>query len=398
MSSNDGDEVPRPLSMLTTLLSSPKADQQRQRSNQSSDVSPSPSPPMAALDSPRMRGDPVSILRRGSLSEGEFHHLASTRPNAGTTTPDQLPELRLVCNGVPSLNSHQLPRPALKFAVATHMSPKRPQCAEEILNSYDEVDPGYEEDSDGDSSDSEADGPPVLLQSRNLALDKALALLDNRAMSPPPPRIYRPSSATDQSPENRGRGHVRVDPSAVQSRQSCSRHCSPPPAEPEPLKPALPGPREGRAGSPVPSCDILCGSDIDEDDNDEGTTRGLCTKDDHELNDSAVLRRERQMRDDSALLSESSDEEPTRGLRQMLRRASEHIPVLRRRSFGWTVGDTRRSSPGSIPIEGNDALRPRSLSTGPIRISNKGNPAARESRSQPLPCPGRLAEKGSNGI
>lgn len=247
------------------------------------------------------------------------------------------------------------------------------------------MDPGYEEDSEDGMSDSEDDDPAFLLHSRNIALDKALSLLENRTKSPPPPRIYRPNPATDSSVENRGRAHVRVDPSAVQNHNSCSRHCSPPPAEPEPLRPALPGPRDGRAGSPLPSQDALSDLEDEEDEDEEGSERSG----DDGLESSSNLRKEQPGHEQSALVFDSSDEEPPRGLRHMLRRASEHIPAFRRRSFGWTVGDNSTSRSSVEPMSGGNVLRARSLSTGPIRIGGHANPAPSEVRSPPLACPRR---------
>ena len=235
-------------------------------------------------------------------------------------------------------------------------------------------------------SDSEEDEPAFLLNSRNLALDKAISLLENRTKSPPPPRIYRPNHASDKPAEDRGRTHVRVDPSAVQNHNSCSRHCSPPPAEPESLRPALPGPREGRAGSPIPSQDVLSGLDDEEEEDEEG---------DGSSDASFASRKDQEAQEQSAVVSDSSDEEPSRGLRHMLRRASEHIPAFRRRSFGWTIGDNDARRFSAEPMSatagtgGSNVLRARSLSTGPIRIGGNACAAIHEVRSQPLPCPGR---------
>lgn len=273
----------------------------------------------------------------------------------------------------------------MKFAVATRQSPKKPRSVADFLDTSEPLDPGYEEDSEEGMTDSEEDEPAFLLNTRNLALDKALSLLENRTKSPPPPRIYRPSQGSDKAVEERGRAHVRVDPSAMQNHKSCSRHCSPPPAEPEPLRPALPGPREGRAGSPAPSQDILSGLDDDEDEDEEGSDG----TDDDASDDSPASRDDQDAPGQSAVVFDSSDEEPTRGLRQMLRRASEHIPAFRRRSFGWTAGDngTGRTSVEPMSAGGGNVLRARSLSTGPIRIGTSST--AHELRSQPLPCPGR---------
>lgn len=263
-----------------------------------------------------------------------------------------------------------------------------PRSVADFLEANEPLDPGYEEDSEEGMSDSEGDEPAFLLNSRNLALDKALSLLENRTKSPPPPRIYRPSHASDKTIEERGRAHVRVDPSAVQNHSSCSRHCSPPPADPEPLRPALPGPREGRAGSPIPSQDIL--SDLVDED-DEEDDEGCDGSGDESLDARPASRKAEAAHAPSAAVFDSSDEEPARGLRHMLRRASEHIPAFRRRSFGWTVGENGTSCSLADPMAtgGGNVVRARSLSTGPIRIGGNAGPAIHQVRTQPLPCPGR---------
>lgn len=212
------------------------------------------------------------------------------------------------------------------------------------------------------SEDEDGDPDSFGLPPRKHALDRALSLLDNEGKSPPPAPIFKVARPSSNRPAGgRERGRVRVDPLALQSNSSCSRHCSPPPAEPEPLKAASPGPRDGRAGSPAPAQETL--SDL-EDSADDGTC--------DEGESGAGGRRASAVaagRDESALLSDSSDEEPRRGLRQMLRRASEHIPAFHRRSFRWTLdeGTTGCTSNGSEGAQ-NGVLRARSMSAGPLHV------------------------------
>lgn len=101
VSSSDGHELARPLSLLTSLLSSPKSGEQGKRSDYLSGVSASSSPPSTAFGSPRMKEEPVSILRRGSISDGEAFHLPSaTKVIAAPTTPEEvrvLSSVRTIC-------------------------------------------------------------------------------------------------------------------------------------------------------------------------------------------------------------------------------------------------------------------------------------------------------------
>lgn len=89
LSSSDGNDLPRPLSLLTSLLSSPKSGERGKRCDHLSGPSASSSPPSTAFGSPRIKEEPVSILRRGSISDGEVFHLPSAKATAAPSTPEE---------------------------------------------------------------------------------------------------------------------------------------------------------------------------------------------------------------------------------------------------------------------------------------------------------------------
>lgn len=147
----------------------------------------------------------------------------------------------------------------------------------------------------------------------------------------PPPRIAPP-------PSRRGRGHVRVDPAAGGSDGRCSRHYSPPP-DSRPRS-APPGPRDGRAGSPLPERFDM---DDEDDEDDVENLEGNNDKDDENLEDNNDVVVDTDSEDDNEAKGVSftpANDIPWApassigtGVRNMLRRASEHLPTFRRPSF-----------------------------------------------------------------
>ncbi|RSH91982.1 hypothetical protein EHS25_009353 [Saitozyma podzolica] len=184
--------------------------------------------------------------------------------------------------------------------------------------SFDESDLGYQEDEeDGEFSDdpetaafprdalqSDGNGNFAFARPTNWRRRGARRQRDGSPSASPPP-----APAVLPPPARRGRGHIRVvdDPShsGKEGKKGCSRHCSPPPARsrsnsirgppppgsspsarnlkekhqqlhPQPhakkscsgrLSDA--GPRDGRAGSPMPPRVLDLESELDEEDDDE---------------------------------------------------------------------------------------------------------------------------------
>lgn len=278
---------------------------------------------------------------------------------------------------------------ALKFAVTHHPTePKRPQPDDD--DNDDELvqgtntDEGYEEDSeDGFSSDDE---PTFMVQAHKMALARArkaqLAAARPTSASPPP--------RSGHPPPLRGRGHVRVDPAVAtgDSERRCSRHYSPPPDNRP--RSAPPGPRDGRAGSPLPErMDVNDDEDEDEEENPEEDTAIVETDDD----------------DDNAMSVSPNGPTPASGpspftpassigtgMRNMLRRASEHLPSFRRPSFtapipedSVVVLDDDNGSDNSRVL----LSRARSLGsrTKPVASTLSSPPQDNCMPSRPIACP-----------
>lgn len=227
------------------------------------------------------------------------------------------------------------------------------------------------------------------------------------SVSPPRPAIV--------SPSRRGRGHIRVDPDVAQDHKSCTRHYSPPPSDARSSRSAPPGPRDGRAGSPVPSKH----EDEDDDDDDE---------DDEERSDeeeeaqpegegraaaAAVVHETTVTHDDEAVMSDASvDEAPMSTVRTILRRASEHLPSFRRPSFALStlqsdaVDIVDKSPPAEDPVLSRArSLGARSHPVGILSTDGGAETSLRRvgilsadegegmARSRPMTCPVRRGEE-----
>lgn len=223
-----------------------------------------------------------------------------------------------------------------------------------------------------------------------------------------PPRSLStspPSRVTPPPPPRRGRGHVRVDPAAGQDHTSCSRHYSPPPSDTRSTPP--PGPRFGRAGSPLPSpIDVDDDEDEDENENDndnddddddeeQSKVNGANGEEDKEhSSESDELDGVRKSgRPDSAPPSATVNSVGS-GVRDMLRRASEHLPSFRRPSFTTPIPeddtvvvdeDTTASDQSRVLL-----ARARSLGTRTERDKIRTLSGSEQLlRSQPVACPAR---------
>jgi len=235
---SDQSTSPPPVSLLT-LLRNPSE--------------PPSSPPTESKSSPQ------PILRRDSVGSDADAVSSLHSHMASTTHKDE-------------------PRRALKFAVAAphdppsphvHLQPHPPVRAPSPLiddNSDDSSDGGYQEDEeDGEFSDDEdfaatiprAPASPEFPFARPTNYDYGRRRSSD---APPAPAVLPP-------PPRRGRGHIRVvDDNAAP--KTCSRHCSPPPARSRSGSEARSrvsdaGPREGRAGSPMPDVSDL--PDVDDE-------------------------------------------------------------------------------------------------------------------------------------
>jgi len=283
---SDQSTSPPPVSLLTLLRNPAETP-----SSPPTDTKPSPQP----------------ILRRDSVGS-DADGLSSSHGHTATTP------------------HKDEPRRALKFAVAAphepvpshlHPHPHPPVHAPSLLlddNSDDSSDGGYQEDEeDGEFSDDEdfaatiprAPSPPQFPFARPTNYDYGRRRSSD---APPAPAVLPP-------PPRRGRGHIRVvDDNAAPKK--CSRHCSPPPARSQSGSEARSrvsdaGPREGRAGSPMPDVSDL--PDVDD-----------------EVFDAAA---------------EGSDDEAQAQAVSVprWRRASEHLPGFRK------YGDSRRESAELCP-------------------------------------------------
>lgn len=283
------------------------------------------------------------------------------------------------------------PRPsALKFAVSSRPSEFERQPVTVVPQHDDNeddrgtiTDKGYEEDSeDGFTSDDE---PSFMMQAHHkmaLARAREAQLAAARPCSTSPP--LRPTAP----PLRRGRGHVRVDPAAGDDSGRCSRHHSPPPDTR--TRSAPPGPRDGRAGSPVPEP-----MDIDEDEDDD--------QDEEENDDGGDAALETDSGDDIAATSLSPSPTPATeppggpassigaGVRNILRRASEHLPSFRRPSFTAPIPeDSVALDDDNISIDSGRVLLSRARSLGtrakPASMTlSQDNATAIPSR--PIACP-----------
>lgn len=225
---------------------------------------------------------------------------------------------------------------------------------------------GYQEDSE--SSDEDIDGSPRYRQGPKSKYPFARSTNyrrrrhapeseGQRDRSPSPP----PAPAVLPPPTRRGRGHIRVDESCISGKETeggCSRHRSPPPSRSRShsrsgdqkmervgrLSDA--GPREGRAGSPMPSrSKILAASEDEEEQEQEmeespvdkkdvfGSWNGWKSDDASFYGPNSMVKGIRTVsappphEQGSAVADEDAGEN---GVRSFFRRASEHIPAFRK--------------------------------------------------------------------
>ncbi|GMK59949.1 hypothetical protein CspeluHIS016_0901660 [Cutaneotrichosporon spelunceum] len=379
--SSDGQEHPKPISLLSSMMGGQTSPRSKQYLSGSTSGPSAPSTaPSTTFSSPRPQEEPISILRRSSVgSDGEPFLLPMAR--ALPTSPDKQ-EIKQ-----PRLSS-------LKFAVTSRPSGFEPQPMTTVPQHDDleddrgtVTDKGYEEDSeDGFTSDDE---PSFVMQAHHkmaMARAREAQLTAARPTSASPP--LRPTAP----PPRCGRGHVRVDPAVGDDTGRCSRHYSPPPDTRQ--RSAPPGPRNGRAGSPVPDP-----MDIDDEDDDDDD-------DDGEENDNEGAARKRDSsREDITSTSPGASPSPRpttqqsagppssigTGVRNMLRRASEHLPSFRRPSFTAPISEelvTLDDDDDSIDSGRVLLSRARSLGarTKPTAVTlSQDNATAIPSR--PIACP-----------
>jgi hypothetical protein len=233
----------------------------------------------------------------------------------------------------------------------------------------DDTDGGYEEDEEDGMFDDDEDyaaeiprGPSPsdfpFARPTNYRRKRNHAAIPSTAGSVAP--------AAFEPPLRRGRGHIKVNEPPEFTRKACSKHCSPPPRSRSSsnahemleglrghrVKSSSPrisdaGPRYGRAGSPMP--DRVSDVDTDEDEEEVQPSpprvRGGWRSDD------AVFKNARTPRHVSAPVTmpvfDDEDEvsSMTDGVRDFLRRASEHLPGFRRPSQVATVSPGGKASP-----------------------------------------------------
>lgn len=233
-----------------------------------------------------------------------------------------------------------------------------PQADEDDEDRGTATDKGYEEDSE-DGFTSDDDEPSFMVQAHHkmaLARAREAQLAAARPCSTSPP--LRPTAP----PPRRGRGHVRVDPAVGDDNGRCSRHYSPPPDTR--TRSAPPGPRDGRAGSPVPEPMNIDDEEDEEDDDGEN---------DDDTNGDVALETDSGDEDEATSKSPSPATEPTAvpassigtGVRNMLRRASEHLPSFRRPSFTTPIPeDTVALDDDSVSTDNGRVLLSRARSLG----------------------------------
>lgn len=210
---SDHSTSPQPVSLLTLL----RTPQQQ------------PTNPIT----PVTTGSPAPILRRDSLSSDAEH--------------------------APLSFSEHEPKRALKFAVVQpHPTPHH--IAPTTIDS--DSDGGYQEDEeDGTfSDDDDVFSATIPRAPSKYPFARPTNYDGSRPEAPPAPSILPP-------PSRRGRGHIRVVDSNV-TPKTCSRHCSPPPVcsrsgSEAKSRTSDAGPRDGRAGSPMPDVSDL--SDVDDE-------------------------------------------------------------------------------------------------------------------------------------
>ncbi|WVQ98755.1 hypothetical protein IAU59_005886 [Kwoniella sp. CBS 9459] len=284
----------------------------------------------------------------------------------------------------------------LKFAMVPQ--PSRPvgpsttaMSADVRMEDHEEEDSddGYQEDEEGgfdtdSSGDLLDDVDPRYPFARSTNFEQPRFIGSTQIPAKP---VY-PAPALLPPPSRRGRGHIRVDESAAlpgDQDKTCSRHRSPPPtrsrsgSQARSSAPGSPikrhqsgrlsdaGPREGRAGSPMPgrmSADSLDDDDDDEGEDDEGEVDRVDLQQGEDINSSSgwrsddvvfygpharqvkpiIMDRKRRHSSASAranaVFVDSDDEGESStavigtGVRDLLRRASAHVANFQRPSFG----------------------------------------------------------------
>ncbi|WWD15936.1 hypothetical protein CI109_100360 [Kwoniella shandongensis] len=333
----------------------------------------------------------TSILRRGSVSDGGDHAVGL---GLGGMNSSELRLEKVEEKGVKIGWTDVQPAPtrpsALKFAVASQPEGEidshgvQPPHAKDE-DEDDDSDDGYREDeedgfgSDDSTSSDEIDprfpfARPTNFNNKTRTIGSTV--IPSASVHPPAPALLPP-------PARRGRGHIRVDETATLSPdqdKSCSRHRSPPPTRSRSTSHShsLPGqddehhmtgrlsdagPRNGRAGSPMPRKPSL-----DTDDEGDSMTQGQSEDEEEDEPDRQPVAEQGGWRSDDAVFygptaqqvmpigfnrrrrhssafsvhaavfvnSEDDDEnlvgKGVDGVREFIRRASEHIPGLRRPS------------------------------------------------------------------
>ena len=247
---SDQSTSPQPVSLLTLL-----------RTPQQNPITP-PNPIDSKTGKP-----PAPILRRDSISsDAEHGHVLSALTSSLSINHGK---------------EHE-PKRALKFAVVQpHLAPlphPDPRAPTPMMDDSDNSsDGGYQEDEeDGTFSDDDdvftariprAPSPSKYPFARPTNYDHG-----SRRSSEAPP-----APATLPPPSRRGRGHIRVV-DKNDTPKTCSRHCSPPPVRSRSGSEAKSrtsdaGPREGRAGSPMPDVSDL--PDVDDEAVDESPVEGI---------------------------------------------------------------------------------------------------------------------------
>ncbi|WRT67164.1 uncharacterized protein IL334_004130 [Kwoniella shivajii] len=326
---SDGDS--QPVSLLTALIQS--SDKKPSASTQSS-------APSTAFSSPR--GPNHGILQQS---------------NPAILRRDSNDQVGLGLGGVETLKSRLEKVEEKRERIGWADAVDQPQPTSTSPESDDE---GYQEDSeegfDSDNSqDSQIDPRYPFARPTNFDRPRFIGATQLPSKTPAPALLPPPA--------RRGRGHIKVDETAHD--KTCSRHRSPPPARSRSssahkssgrLSDA--GPRDGRAGSPMPD---PIPSDEEEDEEEMHIPAGGWRSDDavfYGPNAQHVRPIRRRPRRHSSALRPSvfvdSDDEtqPSGGIGDFLRRASEHIPGFRRPSSGLnrvSSGASESGYPHSIP-------------------------------------------------
>lgn len=249
---------------------------------------------------------------------------------------------------------HKESSPALDKPVTPGSEDGSPKYRQSVLEDSDDSDDsrdsddGYEEDEEDGYSAEEGTG---LFRSEAAGAGFPFARSTNyktserRGSSPP-------ALAVLPAPPRRGRGHVRVVDGNAESKK-CSRHCSPPPSISRSGSEAPntrrsdysdAGPRDGRAGSPMPSRLSVESDEEEEEEASPVNSRGGWRSDDAAFAPIInPIRADAMSRNVSApptapafrsVFDESDTDATGRSLRSgvqgFLRRASEHLSGARR--------------------------------------------------------------------